>query len=190
MAFTKHLRKLWKKPKEMENYKEKLMDFRRENSVEKLEKPTRIDRAKALGYKAKQGFVVVRAKIKKGTRVRTRVTKGRKPGKMGTRIPAKKSKQVMAEGRVARKFPNLEVLNSYWAGEDGKSSWYEVIMVDKNHPQIRNDKDVNWILEKQHKRRVYRGLTSAGKKSRGMSKKGFGAEKIRPGIKANKGIGK
>ncbi|MEM2486836.1 MAG: 50S ribosomal protein L15e, partial [Candidatus Bathyarchaeia archaeon] len=81
-------------------------------------------------------------------------------------------------------FPNLEVLNSYWVGEDGRYKWFEVIMVDPHHPAIRADKDINWICEKQHKGRVFRGLTSAGKKVRGLRKKGHGAEKARPSKKA------
>ncbi len=190
VVFSKYIQKAWKKPKENKLYKEKLIDFRKQRVITKIDKPTRIDRAKTLGYKAKQGFVVVRVKIKKGTRVRKRVTKGRKPSKLGTRIPAKKSKQVISEERIAKKFPNLEVLNSYWVGEDGKSKWYEVILVDKNHPQIKNDKSINWILSRKNKNRVLRGLTSAGKKSRGLTKKGKGAEKIRPGIGAKGGQGK
>jgi large subunit ribosomal protein L15e len=81
----------------------------------------------------------------------------------------------------------LEVLNSYWAGEDGRFKWFEVIMVDKNHPSVISDKDVNWICQKQHTGRVFRGLTSAGKKVRGLRKKGRGAEKARPSRKAATG---
>lgn len=190
MVFTKYLRQIWKRPKENKVYKERLIAWRKQNAIVRIDKPTRIDRAHALGYKAKQGFVIVRVRIKKGTRRRTRITKGRKPKKLGTKIPAKKSKQWIAEERAARKFPNLEVLNSYWVGDDSVHKWYEVILVDKHHPQIKNDKDINWILEKQHKGRVFRGLTSAGKKSRGLRNKGMGAEKIRPSIRANKGRGK
>lgn len=190
MGLAKYLSEAWKKPAENKIYKERLIKWRKEPVVIKVEKPTRLDRAHALGYKAKPGFIITRIKIKKGTRVRKRITKGRKPSKIGTRIPAKKSKQWLGEERVARKFPNLEILNSYFVGEDGKSKWYEVILVDKHHPQIKKDKDINWILGKQHKGRVHRGLTSAGRKSRGLRKKGKGAEKIRPSIGARKGIGK
>ena len=41
-------------------------------------------------------------------------------------------------------------------------------MVDKYHPVIKADKNINWICEKQHRKRVFRGLTSAGKKMRGL----------------------
>ncbi|MCX8153483.1 MAG: 50S ribosomal protein L15e, partial [Candidatus Bathyarchaeota archaeon] len=106
---------------------------------------------------------------------------GRRPKRMGVaKFKPAKSLRLIAEERVARKFPNLEVLNSYWVGEDGRSKWFEVILVDPNHPAIKADKDVNWIIEKQHKRRVFRGLTSAGKKVRSLRRKGKGAEKVRP----------
>jgi len=61
--------------------------------------------------------------------------------------------------------------------------WYEVILVDRSHPQILADKRINWIIVK--KGRVFRGLTSAGRKSRGLKKKGIGTEKIRPSLRAN-----
>lgn len=190
MSFTNYIRQIWKRPKENLAYRERLISWRKENVVTKIERPTRIDKARALGYKSKQGFIVVRVRVKKGTRRRSIKRKGKKPKKSGTKIPAKKSKQWIAEERAAKKFPNLEVLNSYWVGDDSVYKWYEVILVDKHHPQIKNDKDINWILEKQHKGRVYRGLTSAGKKSRGLRRKGLGAEKIRPSIRAKKGRGK
>ena len=75
---------------------------------------------------------------------------------------------------------NLEILNSYWVAEDGRYKWYEVILVDPNHPVILSDSKINWICNRAHKGRVHRGLTSAGKKSRGLMNKGKGAEKLRP----------
>jgi large subunit ribosomal protein L15e len=82
-----------------------------------------------------------------------------------------KSIKLIGEERAARKFPNLEVLNSYWVGEDGRSKWFEVILVDPSHPVIKSDPAINWICENQHHRRVFRGLTSAGKKIRYLSTK-------------------
>ena len=55
-----------------------------------------------------------------------------------------------------------------------------MIMIDPNHPVIMSDSKINWICNRAHKGRAHRGLTSAGKKSRGLLKKGKGAEKIRP----------
>ncbi len=87
-----------------------------------------------------------------------------------------KNMRLIAEERAGRRFPNLEVLNSYWVWEDGRFKWYEVIMVD---PMILPDHPVAFQT-----RRVFRGLTSAGKQARGLHNRGLGAEKVRPSKKA------
>ena len=134
---------------------------------------------------------MARAKVRRGGRRLSINTAARKPSKRGIKkITPKKSIKWIAEERVQRKYPNLEVLNSYWIGEDGRYKYFEVILVDPFHPSIKSDKDLSWITKKQHKSRVHRGLTSAGKSSRGLRNKGKGAEKIRPSIRANKGLGK
>ncbi len=165
---------LWKRPYDgemKEVMKQRLIKWRRDPIVIRIAKPTRLDRARALGYKAKPGFVVVRVRVRKGGLRKPRPNKGRRPKRMGIYgfAPAK-SLRLIAEERAARKYPNLEVLNSYYVGEDGNYKWYEVILVDPHHPAICNDKDIGWICEKQHKGRVFRGLTSAGKKMRGLRK--------------------
>ncbi len=175
MGAYKYIKNLWKRPKEALGrlWSERLIKWRREETVMRIERPTRIDRARSLGYKAKQGFVMARVRVKKGGRERPRHSKGRKPKKAGfVKFTLAKSKQWVAEEKAARKFPNLEVLNSYYVGEDGKQKWYEIILVDKSHPAIKKDKDVSWICDKKHTRRVFRGLTSAGSKGRGLLHKG------------------
>lgn len=77
---------------------------------------------------------------------------------------------LIAEKRAARKYPNMEVLNSYYVGKDGENKWYEAILVDSSHPAVWRDKDLGWICEKQHRGRVFRGLISTGKKMRGLRK--------------------
>ena len=97
----------------------------------------------------------------------------------------------IAEERASKRYPNLEVLNSYWVGEDGKNKFFEVIMLDPHHPVIQADKKYNWISSgNSHKGRAERGKTSAGKRGRGLHNKGKGAEKLRPSLKANKNRGK
>jgi large subunit ribosomal protein L15e len=161
--------------------RQRLIEWRKQPTIIRIENPTRIDRARKLGYKAKQGFVVARARVRRGGLRKQRPKAGRRPKRMGVaKFKPGKSLRLMAEERTGKKFPNLEVLNSYWVGEDGRSKWFEVIMVDPNHPVIKTDKDVNWIIEKQHHRRVFRSLTSAGKKVRSLRRKGRGAEKFRP----------
>ncbi len=163
---------VWKKKNEALKglLKERLMDWRREHTVERVEKPTRLDRARALGYKAKQGYVVSRVRVRKGGRRRTLYgRRGRKPSKAGlVKFTEGKSDRWIAEEKAARRFPNLEVLNSYQVGEDGQNKWFEVILVDKNHPAIKSDPKINWVLNPANRRRVFHGLTSAGKKARGL----------------------
>ncbi|GAJ21225.1 unnamed protein product, partial [marine sediment metagenome] len=77
----------------------------------------------------------------------------------------------IAEQRVARKYKNLEVLNSYQIGKDGIHYFYEIILIDPNKPEIKTDKKLNWICKSQNQKRSMRGLTSAGKKSRGLRNK-------------------
>lgn len=190
MAY-KYIAEAWKKPEKSfvdELMRQRLIEWRKQPTIIRVEKPTRLDRARNLGYKAKQGFIVVRVRVRRGGLRKKRPKAGRRPKRMGVRKykPAK-SLRLIAEERAARKFPNMEVLNSYWVGEDGRFKWFEVIMVDRAHPAIKSDEDINWICQKQHRGRVFRGLTSAGKKVRGLRKKGRGAEKARPSKKAATG---
>ena len=190
MAY-KYIAEAWAKPEKSyvdELMRERLIQWRRQPTIMRIEKPTRIDRARKLGYKAKQGFVIVRVRVRRGGLRKKRPRAGRRPKRMGVKkFKPAKSLRLIAEERAAKRFPNLEVLNSYWVGEDGRAKWFEIIMVDPNHPTIKTDKDTNWICEKQHHRRVFRGLTSAGKKVRGLRNKGRGAEKVRPSRKAARG---
>ena len=160
MAYSKHL----KASMEMAG-KERAMKWRREPVVLKLEAPSRPDRAKALGYKAKQGFIVVRTRVKKGGRTRPSFHAGRKPSKRGRlKYTPKKSLRLIAEEKANRKFRNMEVLNSYLAGEDGISKWFEIILVDRSHPAVKKDKDTRWVAKGANRGRVFRNHTSAGKK--------------------------
>lgn len=184
-----YVKDAWNKPKESYVHallKERMPVWRRGDSIVRQERPLRIDRARGLGYKAKQGFVIVRARVRRGGRRKERPTGGRGPRRMGIKkITPKKNIQRIAEERAQRKYPNLRLLNSYWIGEDGKYKFFEIIFVDPKHPAIINDKDIGWICSDKHRGRVYRGLTSAGKKSRGLRKKGKGTEKIRPSIRSH-----
>jgi len=151
--------------------RERLIEWRRQPSVVRVEKPTRLDRARAIGYKAKQGFVVVRVRVRKGGLRKPRPRSGRRPKRMGVYgYSPRKSLQLIAEERAARKYRNLEVLGSYYVGEDGLYKYFEVILVDPHHPAIKSDPDINWITEPQHRGRVFRGKTAAGRRMRGLLK--------------------
>ena len=185
MGFYKYIRETWKKPKENigELQRERLLQFRREPATLRIERPTRLDRARSLGYKAKQGILIVRQRVGRGGHTHPNITGGRRPKHNTQRKVVNKSYQQIAEERAARKFTNCEVLNSYFVIQDGQHKWYEVILIDRAHPAIVSDDNLNWIS--LQKGRVFRGLTSAGKKSRGLHKKGIGAEKVRPSQKSN-----
>jgi large subunit ribosomal protein L15e len=155
------IRSIWRKKENLELMKKRLSEWRKEPVVKRIEKPSRLDKARALGYKAKQGFVVVRVRVRKGGRKRKLYGRGgRKPSKAGLVkfTPAKSLKRI-AEEKAARKFVNLEVLNSYYVAEDGNYKWFECILVDPHHPNIINDPKINWICKPSQRRRVFRGLT-------------------------------
>lgn len=189
-----YIREAYKRPKESYVYdllRERLPIWRKAESVVRVDAPTRPDRARDVGYKAKQGYVVVRSRIRKGGRRKQRLNSGRVASKMGVKkYTPKKSLQWLAEERASRRYPNLEVIGSYWVGEDGHYKYFEAVLIDPSNPSIKKDSKTSWVSGNAHKGRVYRGLTSAGKTSRGLRNKGKGAEKIRPSIQANRGLGK
>jgi len=184
MAY-KYMTEAWNKPEASfikDLMKQRAIEWRRQPTTVRVERPTRLDRARKLGYKAKQGFVVARVRIRRGGLGGKRRPKtGRRSKRMGVaKIKPAKSMRLIAEERAAKKFPNLEVLNSYWVWEDGRHKWFEVLMVDPHHPVIKSDESINWIGRGAQKGRVFRGLTSAGKEVRGLRHRGRGAEKLRP----------
>jgi len=195
MGLHQHIRNVWKQPKANlpPRYRTARMAvWRKEPVFQRIERPTRLDAARRIGYKAKQGIVLVRTRVRRGGLRKGKVHMKRKPSKAGVKkITMAKSIQRIAEERTSRRYPNLEVLNSYWVGKDGKNKFYEVILVDPSHPAIKSDKDLGWVAKgSSHRGRAHRGKTSAGKRGRGLHNKGKGAEKLRPSLKANKNRGK
>lgn len=188
MSMYRRIAEAWKNPEASyvkELMRQRVIEWRRQPVIIRIERPTRIDRARKLGYKAKQGFVIVRARVRRGGLRKLRPVAGRRPKRMGVKkFKPAKSLQLIAEERAGRKFPNLEVLNSYWVWQDGMHKWFEIVMVDPAHPVIKSDEHINWIGQKPNTRRVFRGLTSSGKKMRGLRHKGRGGEKSRPSRKA------
>jgi len=175
MAY-KYIAKAWKKPNESfvkELMWQRAITWRKQDSIVRIERPTRLDRARNLGYKAKQGIVLARVRVRRSGFRKTRPTGGRRQKRLGVnKIKLSKNMRLIAEERAARKFPNLEVLNSYWVWEDGRFKWYEVIMVD---PAILPDHPIA-----DQTGRAFRGITSAGREVRGLRNRGLGAEKFRP----------
>jgi len=183
-----YLRQAWKKP-DMETLRKRMIEWRAGNRITKLERPTRLDRARALGYRAKKGFMIARVVIERGGRRRPRINKKRKTKNQAVRKVLKMNYKWVAEQRAQKKFKNMEVLNSYPLAKDGKFYFFEVILVDKNRPEISKDKRMKWITSDKNKNRVLRGLTSSAKKSKGLRNKSPEL-KVRPSQRANNRQGK
>jgi len=167
MGLYKFVRQAWKKP-DIKVLRERMIDWRKSDAIVRVEKPLRIDRARSLGYKAKKGFSIARVRLRRGGHKRTRPHKGRQTKKLTIRKNLTLNYKAIAEQRAARKFRNLEVLNSYNIGKDGMFYFFEVILVDVNRPEIKKDKKMKWITSSKNKNRALRGLTSTNKKSRGL----------------------
>jgi len=187
MGYIKYVKEAWKKQdkefSELMRYRK--IEWRKQPVTVRIARPTRIDRARALGYKAKKGFIVVRQMVKRGGRQRPDIKGGRKSSTSSQRKYVQKNYKQVAEERANIKYPNCEVLNSYFIAKDGKSVWYEIILIDRDSPTVYLNKGTAWARDTRGK--VFRGLTSSARKSRGLHKKGIGSEKTRPSIKANKG---
>lgn len=183
-----YLRQAWKKP-DTAMLREKMIAWRSGERITKIDKPTRIEKARALGYKAKKGIVVARVVIGRGGRRKIRHNKKRRTKRQNTRLSLKMNYKWVAEQRAGRKFKNLEVLNSYQLAKDGKYYFFEVILVDPNMPEIKSDRTLKWTADSKNRKRAQRGLTSAAKKSRGLFVRGP-ESKNRPSQRANKRKGK
>ena len=81
-----HIRDAWKRPGEGElrelNWRRKI-EWRKGNSFVRVERPTRLDRARALGYKAKTGYIIVRARIRRGGLRKPTIRGGRRAKRKG-----------------------------------------------------------------------------------------------------------
>ena len=80
-----YVRDQWKVPSDNLKalQKQRLISYRREDASTKIERPTRIDRARSLGYKAKQGYVLVRTRIRRGGMRKHAITSGRRAKRAG-----------------------------------------------------------------------------------------------------------
>ncbi len=122
--------------------RERLQKWRREPVTKRIDRPTKLETARKLGYKPKQGVIVVRQRVRTGGRKRNQMKAGRKPTTSRRQQVLDKNYQEIAEEKVQRQYDNCEVLNSYKALEDGKHAWYEVILVDRFHEEVLADDDL------------------------------------------------
>jgi large subunit ribosomal protein L15e len=176
MGAYKYLEELWKKKQsDVLRFllRVRCWEYRQMPSIHRVSRPSRPDKARRLGYKAKQGFVIYRTRVRRGGRKKPNpkgIVYG-KPGNQGImQLKPKRNLRSLAESRVGKRARNLRVLNSYWVNQDSTYKYYEVILVDPSHSAIRRDPRINWICGAAHKRREARGLTGAAQKARGVGK--------------------
>lgn len=105
-------------------------EYRHLPSVHRCSRPTRPDKARRLGYRAKQGYVIYRTRIRRGDRKKM-VAKGivyGKPTHHGVhKQKSTRSLRARAEEFVGRKIcANLRILNSYWVGQVS-TLWFHAI---------------------------------------------------------------
>lgn len=123
------------------------VQFRKEPTILRIERPSRLDRARMLGYKAKQGIAVVRIRVSRGGMRRKRPRSGRRPKHLGVlKIKSSVSSQQVAERRVGEKYPNMKVLGSYIVWRDGRFAWYECVLLDPMSHSIQSDYNYRRIL--------------------------------------------
>merc|ERR1711973_809511 len=147
--------------------------YRQLHRVHRAPRPTRPDKARRLGYRATQGFVIYRVRVRRGGRKRPvpkGCTYGKPKGHGVNHLKPTRNLQAIAEERVGRRLKGLRALNSYWVGQDSTYKYFEVIMIDPHHKAITRDPKINWMCNATQKHRELRGLTSAGKSSRGLGK--------------------
>lgn len=126
-----------------QHLRDRIVAWRREPAVVRLERPSRPQRARRLGYKAKQGVIVVRMRVGTGGMRRKRPRGGRRPKHLGvTRIKADVSMRHVAERRALERHPNMRLLGSYYIYKDGAHYWFEVIMADPEHPRVAKDPEM------------------------------------------------
>ncbi len=137
--------KMWKE--NAPELRAKAIEWRKQHALVRIDRPSRLQKARQLGYKAKQGIVVVRMRVGRGNMRRKRPVAGRKPKHLGVlRIKPALSMQRVAERRVLERYPNMKLLGSYYLYQDGVYLWYEVVLADPSHPRIAKDREIRGKL--------------------------------------------
>ena len=129
----------------------------------------RPDEARRLGFKAKQGYVIYRIRVRHGGYKRP-VPKGAtfgKPVSHGVnQLQFARSLQSAAEERTGRHRGALRLLNPYWVGEESTYQFFEVILIDPFHTAIRRNPDPWWTTKPVHNHEEIRGWRLQAERAR------------------------
>ena len=117
MGAYKYLQELWRrKQSDVIRFvlRVRCWEYRQLPVIHRVQRPSRLDKARALGFKQKQGYVIYRVRIRRGGRKRA-VHKGiiyGKPVHLGIRKQKKaRSHKNVAEEKIGRVCKNMRVLN-------------------------------------------------------------------------------
>ncbi|PIO62882.1 ribosomal L15 [Teladorsagia circumcincta] len=103
MGAYKYMQEIWrKKQSDVMRYilRIRTWQYRQLSAVHRVSRPTRPEKARRMGYRAKQGYCIYRVRVRRGNRKRP-VTKGQTYGKPKTHgvneLKLARSKQAIAE---------------------------------------------------------------------------------------------
>ncbi len=139
MAYS-YMKESWQNPtaESKDWLRRSAISWRREPVVKRIARPTKLVTARNLGYKPKPGIVMVRVRIRRGGARKPRPVSGRRQKAMGSsKFTRSLSLRRIAEKRVAKRYPNLTVRDSYHLFSDGVSHWFEVILFDLQRPGLQ-----------------------------------------------------
>uniref|UniRef100_A0A8C8T2M8 Ribosomal protein L15 n=1 Tax=Peromyscus maniculatus bairdii TaxID=230844 RepID=A0A8C8T2M8_PERMB len=152
MGAYKYIQELWrKKQSDVMSFllRVRCWQYRQLSALHRAPRPTWCDKERRLGYKAKQGCVIYRIRVRGGGRKRPvpkSATYG-KPVRHGVnQLKFARSLQSVAEERTGRQYSTYK--------------FFEAILIDPFHKAIRRNPDTQWITKPVHKHREMRGLTS------------------------------
>merc|ERR1711937_1002453 len=147
MGAYKYQQEMWrKKQSDVMRYilRIRTWQYRHQTAIERCQKPTRPEKARQLGYKAKQGYCVYRIRVRRGCRKRLApkgATYGKPVNEGINQLKFQRRLQSVAEERAGKALGGLRVLNSYWVAQDSTYKYFEVIMLDPEHKVIRRNPD-------------------------------------------------
>ncbi len=123
--------------------RDRVVRWRKEEAMTRIERPSRLQKARRVGYKAKQGITVIRMRVSTGGMRKQRPRGGRRQKHLGvTRIKGDDSMKTVAQRRVLERYPNMSLLGSYFVYRDGMYYWFEVVLADSYHPRIAQDREL------------------------------------------------
>lgn len=137
MGAYKYIQEIWRKKQSdvmLFLLRLRCWQYRQLNTIHRCPRPTRPEKARRLGFKAKQGYIIYRVRVRRGGR-KKQVPKGAtygKPKNQGVnQLKPTRNHQAIAEERVGRRVARaLRVLGSYWIAQDSTFKFFEVINID------------------------------------------------------------